>query len=336
MCLVIKQRGWDSMDEISSFVESVVRSRRFFESYLDPKKPLAKPAQAQRLIYQAYRSNGRQRVKLAKRALSLWPDCADAYLLQSQYAASTADSIMLLEKGLEAGERALRAEYKEVDIERLLREADSDEPLLSLAEAEAEAAAGDYAVEFWAQQPTRPYMRVRTELSAQLWEVGDSAEAQGHLRALLRLCPRDFQGNRYLLAGFLVDDLTDEPGAFQELGALLARYESDHSAHWLYTRALWLLKQSEDEPKRNKAAKRKTAVVALLRAFEANPFVPALLIDPDAVSMDFSSLAPGSFEEAADYLDLAGGAWTENTTALTQLLELFFKEIGYSEATNLQ
>jgi hypothetical protein len=325
------------------------------ETYLDPKKTLPKAVQAQRLVFQAQRANGRQRAKLAKRALALWPDCADAYLLLSQAADTDAEAIDLLVAGLEAGERALRAEYEGEEIERLLREADTPEPLSGerpLSRAELEAAAEDYEVEFWAQQSTRPYMRVRSALALALWdrekaddeqEAGDRAAALGHLRALLRLCPRDFQGNRYLMAGCLLDvpllDTHTEPSQdLSELGALLERYAMDHSTHWLYTKALWLFKQDEDQPNdenedeaassklaKQKPANQKPAEVTLRQAIEANPFVPALLAGLEQPCPDFSSFAPGSLEEANDYLNLAAGAWLDDEEAVSWMVAAFLR-----------
>jgi hypothetical protein len=368
LCLVIEQRGLEDEAEIARFVEGIVRSRKLVETYLDPRKPLPKAAQAQRLVYQAQRANGRQRAKLAKRALALWPDCADAYLLLSQAADTDSESIDLLLAGLEAGERALRAEYQGEEIERLLRRAaDAPEPLSDerpLSRAELEAAAEEYEVEFWAQQPTRPYMRVRSELAQALWdrektndeqEADDRKAALGHLRALLRLCPRDFQGNRYLMAGCLLDaslldaslldaslldaSLPDTAEhnhrSLAELGALLERYAMDHSTHWLYTKALWLFKQDEgqekdqkaDETAGSKAANQNLAQAALHQAIEANPFVPALLAGLEQPCSDFSSFAPGSLEEAHDYLELAAGAWLDDEEAVSWMVAAFLRGV---------
>jgi len=66
---------------------------------------------AQDLMYRAWETaDQRQRVALAKEALSRSPLCADAYVLLAEETAKTpAEAIELYRKGLEAGEKALAA-----------------------------------------------------------------------------------------------------------------------------------------------------------------------------------------------------------------------------------
>src|SRR5439155_12527362 len=84
-----------------------------------------------------------------------------------------------------------------------------------------------------------------------------------HYSEMLRLNPNDNQGVRYLLAQLLVRERRDE-----ELGKLLDAYKEEWSANWLYTRALWLFRREGPGRKAN---------AALKKAFEQNPFVPALI-----------------------------------------------------------
>ena len=46
-------------------------------------------------------------MKLARQALELWPDCADAYVLLAQAASGLERARELLEEGVAAGERAV-------------------------------------------------------------------------------------------------------------------------------------------------------------------------------------------------------------------------------------
>jgi hypothetical protein len=63
---------------------------------------------AQKLMYQAFGTpDPEQRVKLAKQALDLCPDCADAYVLLAEHTKSRKESLDLFEKGVAAGEGAL-------------------------------------------------------------------------------------------------------------------------------------------------------------------------------------------------------------------------------------
>jgi hypothetical protein len=67
--------------------------------------------QAQALLYRAFEEPDEQRrVQLAKDALAVCPDCADAYVLLAEHATSRQEALRLYEQGMAAGERALGAE----------------------------------------------------------------------------------------------------------------------------------------------------------------------------------------------------------------------------------
>ena len=64
---------------------------------------------AEDLVYEAWEAAGPQRAVLARKALALWPDCADGYVLVAQAASSREEARELLERGVAAGERRGRA-----------------------------------------------------------------------------------------------------------------------------------------------------------------------------------------------------------------------------------
>ena len=124
----------------------------------DENTPLA---QAHAILLHAYQSdNEKQRVKLAKQALDLCPDCADAFVLLAEHAPSRKEAQELYEKGGQAGERAIGA-------------------------TAFQQAAGH----FWGILETRPYMRARLGLAHSLWTSGRRDEAIQHLQEMLRLNP---------------------------------------------------------------------------------------------------------------------------------------------------
>lgn len=176
---------------------------------IPPSAALDPLDEAQSLIYEAWNSEGPQRVRLARRALETCPDCADAYVILAEEDASDKRQAMdLYRKGMEAGERAL-------------------DPALFRKSAG----------HFWGIMETRPYMRARLGLAECLWEAGRKDEALAHLRYLLRLNPSDNQGVRYILAQVLL-----ETGAEGELGDLLERFRSDASPQIRYSHALWMFR----------------------------------------------------------------------------------------------
>src|SRR5262249_21571932 len=157
------------------------------------------------LLAQAFQQRDpRKRADLARRALSLWPDCADAYVLLAETADNRRQALELYRQGVEAGERALGTE-----------------------------AFRESVGHFWGVLQTRPYMRARPGLAPSTWTAGRRDEAVGHLQEMLRLNPNDNQGIRYTLAGFLLFLDRDDDAA-----RLLEQYAGEGSATWAYTRAL--------------------------------------------------------------------------------------------------
>src|SRR5262245_23254825 len=72
---------------------------------------------AQELMYQAFgMANPEERVNLAKQALDLSPDCADAYVLLAEHTKSRKEALGLFEKGVAAGERALGPKAFQEDV----------------------------------------------------------------------------------------------------------------------------------------------------------------------------------------------------------------------------
>jgi tetratricopeptide (TPR) repeat protein len=185
------------------------------ELFADNKsgKSASNAERAMELIDQAIETpDPDQCVQLAQQALSLYPDCADAYLLLAESACSSKESIDLLRQAVAAGERAV-----------------------------GEKRFKQYAGHFWGHLETRPYMRARHTLANELWLAGDRAEAIDHYRAMIELNPGDNQGVRYVLAACLLQECRDA-----ELETLLNQYADDDSAAWHYTRAVLAFRREGD------------------------------------------------------------------------------------------
>ena len=153
-----------------------------------------------------------EQMALAQHALSVSPDCADAYVILANQSPSRQQARELLEEGVAAGARAIGTQ-------------------------EFKSSTGH----FWLDTRTRPYMRARLGLAQCLWESGQRSEAAGHYMEMLRLNPNDNQGIRYLLLGALVELDRDA-----EAQRLLASYEQDSSAEWAYTSALLAFRRDGD------------------------------------------------------------------------------------------
>jgi tetratricopeptide (TPR) repeat protein len=237
-------------------------------------------AKAQDVMHEAWeQTTARSRIALARKALSISPLCADAYVLLAEEAARTVEEARdFYAKGVEAGELALGPEgFKE------------------------------YEGQFWGFLETRPYMRARAGLASALLKLGDEDGAISHFRDMLRLNPNDNQGIRYLLAGCLL-----RRGDDSALKALLASYEDEGSAFWLYTRALLAFRAGGEGDERAAALARE--------AWAANEHVPAILAGtkPPAPSEN-GYITMGGPDEATEYVTECGPAWHRTPGAVAWL-----------------
>jgi tetratricopeptide (TPR) repeat protein len=218
---LLEGHEFESIEEANAFLQQLMEGTGGCLPESEPDSPERK---AQELIYQAHEARSRKRrAELARQALEIYADCADAYVLLAGECGDLAQAAKLLAQGVAAGERALGPEFFQ------------------------EEAGG-----FWGITRSRPYMRARQGLAEVLWELERRDEAIAHARELLRLNPNDNQGIRDLLAPWLVETDHDE-----ELEALLKQYQDDCSAVWAYTRALHAFRREGDTPgarKRLKAA----------------------------------------------------------------------------------
>jgi len=161
---------------------------------------------AQEIIYDAWEATTKKRrIALARKALEISTDCADAYLILAETeAASIEDVINFYRKAVEAGERAIGKKAFKNDVGH-----------------------------FWGILDTRPYMRARAGLAECLRAEGKPGEAVEHYWDMLRLNPNDNQGIRDLLMPCLIG-----LGRDKDAEKLFKRYRGDCMAVWMYSRAL--------------------------------------------------------------------------------------------------
>lgn len=199
---LLSQQDFSSAEDVNRFMQNLMASGGGRVPESTPRSALE---QAQDIMYQAWDSSNRtQRLKLARKALEISPDCADAYVLLAQENTKTpAEARAFYEQGVAAGERALQDEFEEL------------------------------RGHFWGFLETRPYMRARLGLAQCLWALGELEAAADHMGAMLELNPNDNQGVRYLYITLLLE-LED----VQRLEKLLKQYLDDWSAYWKYGVAL--------------------------------------------------------------------------------------------------
>lgn len=216
---LLAEQDFANMEEANRFMADLMEKTGGHIPSQGPRTPVE---EAQDVMYEAWEAEGAQRVRLARKALEISPDCADAYVLLAEEAAGSLEEARdLYAQGVAAGERAL-------------------------GEAMFEEDAGH----FWGILETRPYMRARAGLAQCLWEMGEREAAVEHYQEMLRLNPNDNQGIRDLLLDCLLEMNRDE-----EAGRLLKQYEEDCTATWLYNWTLWAYRREGDSPEARRRLK---------------------------------------------------------------------------------
>ena len=201
----IREKEFSSPEEANVFLKSLLRSGQ-----VKGAPPLTPLEEAQDVMYSAWDSSGPARVRLARKALKISPDCADAYvLLAEETTDDLIEKLALYEKGVLAGERALGPKMFEEE-----------------------------RGHFWGITETRPYMRARLGLAECLWWLERDEEAIGHYQEMLHLNSNDNQGVRYLLIHCLL-----EHGDHENAAKLLKQFEEDNTAVWLYSRAILIYRR---------------------------------------------------------------------------------------------
>jgi len=269
----------DTLDEVNAAIQKEFGGTRYDELRYPGRTP---PEQAQDICYQSFGAWGRGRVILARRALQLCPDCADAYVVLAENSRTPEKAHDLYALGVEAGRRAL-----------------GEQPFKERV--------GD----FW-DIDFRPFMRALMGLAMIQETLGDVGQALANYRELLRLNPGDNQGARYLLLPLLIAEGRDE-----EALRLADSYEGEIAATWLYSRALLAFRKEGDGPAARRLLQRALAenkyVPGYLLGDEELP--PS----PPAYSPGSQDEAIVCAEECAEAWDCTPGALTWLEATLTEL-----------------
>jgi len=195
--------------------------------------------------------------------------------------------------------------------------------------------------ELWGFLEARPYMEARAELAEFLaGQEGRQDDAIREHQELLRLNENDNQGIRDTLLALLL-----ETRRFDDARALVKKYDTDHAATWMYSKALlafeqhaaaarwdttshdqaWLERQMHgmaagmvpDIPKPVRKADK-----ALIKALKFNPWCAIYLFKTgehldDELPEYYSA---GTEEEALLFVGHHANAWVKNPSALLWLM----------------
>ena len=200
---LLGKQNFQSIDETNKFLQNMIGKPDSLDDtfFMDNKNPLD---EAQEIMYDAFEEDdSAKRIKLAKKALSISKDCADAYNLLAEETDSLDEVKELYYCAIEAGRRAIGKKNFE-----------------------------QMKGEFWGFHETRPFMRAMAGLSNTLWYLNQRLESVDIIKEMLILNPNDNQGMRYSLINKLL-----VMKKLNEAEELLKDYKDDYTAHWLYSKA---------------------------------------------------------------------------------------------------
>jgi tetratricopeptide (TPR) repeat protein len=236
---------------------------------------------AEDFMDKAYDSRGRRAVLLARRALEVWPDCAEAYNLLAGQSFDPVDALGFYAQAMAAAQRTMGP------------------------------GAFEQIGRFWENGEGLPYMEARLGYAEALLKLGHPAEAVEHFQELLRLNPPDDQRVREPLVNLLIAQNRDE-----EAQALLdpqgEEDGEDESALMAFPRVLLGFRREGDSVGTRRC---------LEHALKANRFIPGLLLRTRRMPHPSTFYLPGTEEEAAVYLSLSRGTWEKTPGALDWLRE---------------
>lgn len=268
-------REFESIDEVNEFLAAYSRPGHPIPRS-EPTSPLAR---AQQLAYDAFAATGQDRLELARRALEISPDCADALiLLAHESAGDFKGQIELLGQAVDAGERALGGPDAVMDL----------------------------APEAWGHLEARPYLRALFGYALMQWELGARLAAARHLLHMLELNANDNQGVRYDLLAWLL-----EIGDIVVGRSLVTRYKKDRDPIWLWGDALLTFKEQGDD---RTARTRLTKALKANRVF-AEYLTGRRRPPEDLLELD----APGEMGEAFELVATMGRAWMNDRLAVDWL-----------------
>lgn len=265
----LDEHDFESAEEANAYLSSLVKSGQVPD--FEPRNDLER---AQDAVYDALEVEGSERIALARKALEICPDCADAYvLLAEETAVSLEDALDYYWQGMEAGERAIgEEEFREL------------------------------VGEFWGFLKTRPYMRALHGVAETLELLGREEEAISHYEEMLRLNPDDNQGIREALLSLYI-----ELGKLREARQLLKKYPNDVLAVWPYSKALLaFIEHGDTKASRRqleKAIEANRYVPDYLLGYKQIPALPPMYASPgqpsDAMNSALTMLAAWSATRGA-------------------------------------
>jgi tetratricopeptide (TPR) repeat protein len=267
----LADKDFDNIDDLNKAIEKEFMGKKLDPAKYKPRTPLE---EAQDLCFQAFDSVGRRRIALARKAIQVCPDCADAYVILAETAATPEKAGECYSAGVEAGKRALG--------EKCFEENEGH---------------------FWGVTKTRPFMRALQGLAVVQIELGQIDQSIDSFQELLRLNPGDNQGVRYQILPLLL--IRGRP---EQAESLMAAFGEDAMATWQYCRALLTFLKGGDTPESRRQLKKAIAanphvVKFLLGQAELEPEPDSYALGSNEEAIICASACSGAWQAVPGAVD---------------------------------
>lgn len=194
----LEGEDFESEDEMTEFLNQALQDGNLPAVEESPRDI------AQELLFEAGQKEGRERKGLIDKALDIYPNSPDAYLLLAENEINYKKRHDLLKKAVNVGETDLGSTFFK-----------------------------ENKGYFWGLIETRPYMRAKASYAESFVQKGFLEAAVEEYEELLELNPNDNQGIRDLLLPLYI-----ETELFDRVTDLFDAYEGDSSAAFMFNQAL--------------------------------------------------------------------------------------------------
>ncbi len=180
---IIADKNFKTETELNDFLEEVFAHQEHWDDFISNHKRTNRET-AQEILYDAFgASEPKEKINLARKAISFYPNSPDAYvILAEEHATSLKDALKYYTKGVDAGRMDIPA-----------------------------TAFKEFRGKFYYMTSYRPFLRALAGLAVANWEAGNAEKGNQLAAELLELDSEDFIGIRMeylinLLGSSAIDD----------------------------------------------------------------------------------------------------------------------------------
>ncbi|MCK4665179.1 hypothetical protein KAU33_00420 [Candidatus Dependentiae bacterium] len=201
MQIILKEKEFTDINQANEYLQN------FIGKEISNFENMAPRDKAQNLIYDAFESDSNaEKIKLAKQALEIYPDTADAYVLLAENSDEKIESVIeLYRKGVKAGKKSINPKIFK-----------------------------SFKTNLYSAVTARPYLRAKYGLGESLLEAGQEHEGLEELYGTIKVNKSDNLGARFVIYNYLI--LNSK--RIKEFNKVFSKFENDSCS--IYAKALYL------------------------------------------------------------------------------------------------